>query len=567
MRNFWLLVAIVTGVTAWAADWPMPAGGPQRNSWAKGERLIDISNVGRLQLLYKLQAENVSRGLNSLTAPIVDGNLITYRGFKEMLIFGASSNRVFSIDADLNEPIWKSDLAPHESIPAQTSVACPGGLTAPVVMAGSSSGSMHFAAQASRAPAAAGVPAATGTLPPAAVTPRRSPYFPPLSQTIYPLTPTTLTQLAALYAVSSDGYLHVLNSSTGEDLLPAVPFLTPNANVTSLNIRDNTVYATTGNNCDGHLNSVFALDLLSNPKKVTSFAAQGGGFAGATAIGNDGTVYVQAMYAPGDAIGHYHETIVALTPKDLTVKDYFTPSGGSTDAKAAGAPGITPMVFSYRGSDLVVVGGKNGRVYLLDSKSLGGSDHHTPLFASDAIARVGKKYDGYGFRGTFSSWLDTASGTRWFYAPLFGPTRSGLKQIASTEKPADGSILALRLAEEGAKPVLQTAWLSENIESPASPVVANGLLFVLSTGESPRLAKQNGSPYSVSEWKQMATNAQLMAFDGVTGRKLYSSDKAVTASSHSGALAIANGRVYFSTEDNSVYCFGFLNGQSQLREH
>ena len=117
-----------------------------------------------------------------------------------------------------------------------------------------------------------------------------------------------MTELNAVYTVSSDGYLHVLNSSTGQDLIPAIRFLQPNAKVTSLNLRDNVVYATTADNCDGYRNALFALDILSPQKTVTTFVPPQGEFAGtdATSIGNDGTVYVQVAYPKA--------TVVALTP-------------------------------------------------------------------------------------------------------------------------------------------------------------------------------------------------------------------------------------------------------------
>jgi len=205
-----------------------------------------------------------------------------------MLIFGASSDKVFSVDADLNKALWESHVGNGaDKPPADTpKAACSGGLTAPVVMAGSSSALMHFASEASRTPAAAGIKPQ-----------RPSPYFPPLSQSVYPLRPTTLTELAALYAISSDGKLHVLNSSTGQDLLPSVNFVPPNAKVTSLNIWENLIYATTGDNCDGYRNALFAMDLLSRDKRVAAFVPQVGGFFGdgGTSIGNDGTVYVQVI--------------------------------------------------------------------------------------------------------------------------------------------------------------------------------------------------------------------------------------------------------------------------------
>src|SRR5215471_5078261 len=142
MRHFgFYLLAAVAVVSMWAADWPMPGGNPQRNGWAGAERRINKGNVGGLKLLYKYQTDNQSNGVDGLSAPIISGNLITYRGFKEMLMFTGSSDKVFSVDADLNKLLWESHLPYAAAKPssASSTVACPGGLTAPVITSGSSS--------------------------------------------------------------------------------------------------------------------------------------------------------------------------------------------------------------------------------------------------------------------------------------------------------------------------------------------------------------------------------------------------------------------------------------------
>ena len=551
--------AAVSGLVAVAADWPMQSGNSQRNGWARSERILNKGNINSLSVLYRYQANRGAPGLNSLTPPIINGNLITYRGFKEMLLFGASSDQVFSVDADLNRLLWESNLANRGAKPRSVAatVACPGGLTAPVIMAGSSSSSMRFISAASRSPAGPGVRPT-----------RPSPYFPPLSQSVYPLLPATLTQLAALYAVSSDGDLHILNSSTGQDLIPALRFLPPTARVTSLNLRDNVVYATTADHCDGYLNGLYAIDLLSKDKTVASFMPPSGQFAGSggTAIGADGTVYVQAMYSPGGGRGHSQDSVVALAPKTLQVKDYFTPEGKSPSEKGSAASGITPMVFSWNGKDLIVAGGKNGRLYLLDSKSLGGADHHTPLFQTSAIARVSSKYNGDGFRGTFSSWQDVDTQTRWIYVPVSGPLASSAGFPTGAAGRSNGSIVSFKLDGQTAQPALQPLWASRDLISPAPAVIANGMVFALSTGESPRLAKKNGKPYSVAEWQENAQQATVYAFDAVSGKQLYSSGEAIPGHPRATALAVANGRVYFSTHDNAVYCLGLLRTQPQLAE-
>jgi outer membrane protein assembly factor BamB len=335
-----------------------------------------------------------------------------------------------------------------------------------------------------------------------------------------------------------------------------------------MNIRDNVVYATTADKCDGNLNALYALDLLSSAKKVVSFVTKAGNFSGAggTTIGNDGTIYVQVASGPGDRAGKPHETIFALTPKDLRIKDYFTPPGKPLDKKSLAAPGITPLVFSGKGKDMLVAGGRDGRLYLLDSTSLGGTDHHTPLFQTDVIATRSKNYDGNGFRGTFSSWQDADTNTRWIYAPLYGPPNAAAQWTGGVNNPSTGSIVALKVGGPNGQGTLQPVWISRDITSPAPVAIASGMVFALSTGEPPRTAKKNGKPYSVPEWQKMSSHATLHVFDGVTGKELYSSGNAVSSYSHGGGLAIANGRVYFTTHENTVYCFGFTKEQPQLAE-
>ncbi len=558
------LLAALTSVILFAADWPMRSGGPQRNGWAKSESRISKTNIASLRLLYKYQAENLASAQDALTSPIINGNLITYRGFKEMLIFSSRSDKVFSVDADLNKLLWKSDFEYRSDRPQrQTATAsCPGGLTSPVLMAGSSSAPMHFAAMASQ------IPAVAAATPGARVRLRPSPYFPPLSQSVYPLRPNTLSELAALYTVSSDGDLHVVNSSTGGELIAPFRFLPPNADVTSMNIRQNVVYATTANNCDGYMNALYAVDLLSSDRKVSSFPLRFGSFAGSdgTAVGNDGTVYIQAAYGEGDSMGSYHEAVLALTPKDLKVKDYFLLPGKSVTAASLASPGVTPMVFSWKRREVLAAAGTDGRLYLLDAKSLGGADHRTPLFQTDRIAGRSRNYDGNGFRGAFSSWNDVDTQNRWIYVPVSGPFDASAKLPFVGSPPDTGSIAAFKIDGQKDQPELQPLWVSADIPSPAPVVIANGLVFALSTGESPRVAKKDGKPYTAAEREAMASHAVLYGLDALTGKQLYSSGDAVSTFSHAGGLAVANGRVYFAAHGNAVYCFGFPKNEPQLAE-
>lgn len=531
-----MALAAGVGSLLGAADWPTQSGSPQREGWAKSEQILSKTNVRDLRILYRFRPGGPPT--ESLSAPIIDGNLITYKGFKEMLVFSANSSRVFSVDADLNKPIWET----HFQSGTLTSRPCDDGSSSPVAMDGSSSATLHFAAgSASNGLGTAGRR-------------RPSPYFPPLSQSLFPLLPTTLSRLNAMYMVSSDGALHILNSSTGQDLLPAAPFLPPGANVTSLNIHDNVVYATTANGCDGRPNALYAMDLLSPGKHVASYVAPRGGFSGlgGTSLAPDGTIFVQVASAPSDKRGHTHQTVVALAPKDLRVKDYFTPHIKELGSKNLLLPGITPFVFPWHGKNLVIAGFADGRLYLLNAASLGGPDHRTPLLETGPIASRNKNYDGSGFRGTFSSWPDIDGDKRWFYAPVFGPEGA--------------NILALRLDNVNGQPELQQVWTSRTMISPVPAVVANGLVFALATGNSPRLANKHGHPYSESERKASARPAVLYALDAITGQELYSSGNSITTTARSNGLAVANARVYFSGRDGQVYCLGLPKTQPQLAE-
>ena len=163
----------------------------------------------------------------------------------------------------------------------------------------------------------------------------------------------------------------------------------PNGKPYSLNMVDDVVYAATGQGCGGNPNGVWAIDLGTPEKTVTSFATHGGGLwgLGGASIGADGTIYAEAgdgHWNPEN--GEFSDTVMALSPGDLKLKDYYTPTNHEWLTKRDLDMNTTPVIFPYKGRDLLVAGGKEGRLVLLDSKSLGGSDHRTPLFRTELIA-------------------------------------------------------------------------------------------------------------------------------------------------------------------------------------
>lgn len=555
MRKF-LSIALLSGfVTAlWGADWASQSGNPQRDGWARGEEEIVRSQVQDLKLLYKTKLDNQSKGLASLTSPIILGNLITYLGFKEMLFVGGSSNNVYSIDAALNRLIWKAHFEESDSAQTSSTPGCPGGLTASVAITGGSGSMRGGFHRAATAPHATGAKA------------RRKPAA-PADEGIFA---RGFGRNGYVFAIDSSGYLRFVRQSDGNAIaVPPVKFLPPNSKVSAINVGGTIIYAATVGGCGGNPNALYAVDMGGAEQRVVSFPTNGSGLSGkgGTAIGEDGTVYAQVARGHGNVAGDYNSTVLALNPEDLAVEDYFTPSGEAPAAKE-GVPeeGATPTVFPWKGKQLVVAAGRNGVVYLLDAASLGGADHHTPLASTPPIAVADTSYDGHGIWGDFSTWADLDSGTRWVYASLWGPASKSAKFPMSNGAAPHGSIVAFKVVERNGKPSLALQWISRDLMAPASPITTNGLVFALSTGESSRLAKQDGTPYTDAERKLMASHATMYALDGTTGKELFSTGDDASTFSHGSGLALANGRVYFTTHDNTIYCYGFPAMQPQLTD-
>ena len=317
-----------------------------------------------------------------------------------------------------------------------------------------------------------------------------------------------------LFVLAHDGKLHQLNTSDGSDQFPALNFLPAGAKASSLTVHDGVVYTTTITDCGGAPNAIWALDLNDAAPKPVSFVPKGatiGGLSG-FAIGADGTVFVQT--AAGQS-----GTLLALSPKDLKLKQSFVTQGNGS---------VTPVVFTWKDREMVVSAGKNGRLYLLDAQALGGDDHKTALFETAPVSSAG-------VWGGLSSWED-AEGTRFILAPVWGAASSELKAFLTNGPAPTGSVVAFKVEEHDGKPVLTPAWVSRDMQSPEPPVITSGVAFALSAGTS--------------------THATLYALDASTGKEIYSTGAQVTAPANLTGVTVANGRVYFTTTDNTLYAFG-----------
>jgi outer membrane protein assembly factor BamB len=106
-------------------------------------------------------------------------------------------------------------------------------------------------------------------------------------------------------------------------------------------------------------------------------------------------------------------------------------------------------------------------------------------------------------------------------------------------------------------------------------LIANGIVFAYASGEDttqtlPDLAwnEPNGpfvggalNPYSERRIPN-SRHATIYAFDGQTGRELWSSGNQITSWNHWSGMTVANGRVYLGTFDGTLYSFGVPAAQS-----
>jgi outer membrane protein assembly factor BamB len=512
MTKYSWLLAMTMVPYGMAASWTTFGGDSQRSGWAKEETSISPETVSGMRLLWKLKLDNQPKELNDLTPAVVVNPVYTSHGAETYVVVGGSSDNLYVIDADTGKLVWKKHFensAPPPSGPqSHGSYFCPNALNdTPVIVRDSKGPSVDV--------------------------------------------------------ISIDGKLHSLNLVNGEDRFPPKQFVPAYSKNWSLNAVGGTIYTTTSQGCGQAKSGVWAMEVTKPDQPVHFFESDafGGGVwgRGGASVSSEG-VYAETGDGPFDPVkGKYADTVLKLAPVQLSLLDYFTPTNANyLTRKDLDMGNSTPVVFKYKDRELLVASGKEGRLFLLDTKSPGGASHREPLFETSLFANEEADIAGRGFWGAFASFEDT-KGARWVYAPAWGKIVPNSPKFPLTHGDApDGSIMAFRVEERDGKPVLAPAWVSHNMSVPEPPVIANGVVFALSSGEFVRQVKPDGSLYTAEERAQRSTGkATLYAFDAQTGKELFSSGGAMSSFTHLGGLAVSDGRVYITTHDSTVYAFGF----------
>ncbi|MFL6449912.1 MAG: PQQ-binding-like beta-propeller repeat protein [Bryobacteraceae bacterium] len=513
------------------STWATTGADAQRSSWVRTDPKISKEGVTKpdFRLLWKLKLGDSSQ-VNSFTPAVLLTKYIGYRGFRDLALVENNNDKVYGIDVDLGRIEWTAPLK------AQGAGSCAGDLTAglarPTVATFPSGmmaagpgrgGPAHSAvgepdqggvtlAQPSRMPTP---PPAVAQRAPAALVGSNAPGEPGSGGPA----PAPKRPPITMHVVAADGMVHTMYVSNGIEAEPPIEFLPPGSAARGFIVLNNTAYAAL-NGCGGGAGGVRALDLTSKQLAKWDATTEIAGSEG-PAFGPDGTLFVTT--AGGE--------MVALDGKTLDVKEKYT----------AKQPFITsPVVFQFRQRVLAVAAAKDGSLQLLDTKSLGGDDHQTPLASTPGIEGNAKIIS-----GALATFQDVG-GRRWILAPVSGPLGTEAKFTAANGPVTRGAIAAWQVSDANGTLSLVPGWISRDLTGPSVPMIVNGVIFAVSNGDEEAGAK--ASPRS--------SPAAIYAFDGNVGKELWNSGKVITAPAHHGRLSAGGSQLYLGTDDGTFYAFG-----------
>ena len=501
----WLLPGVGWAQSGASRDWLTWGGDAARTGWAKAETTLSRDNIDRLELKWKTQLDNPSGVgvLSPLTAPVAIENVRTVQGSRTLVFVVGSQDIVYALDGASGKVVWQKSF-PNEMKPAQEAgVNCPN---------------------------------------------------------VQNSTPVIDREAGILYVISSDGKLRGLSLADGKERIAATDFVKPFSRNWSLNLIDGVVYTTVARGCGGAQSTITGMSVRDPGHPIVKFATSttrsaGAWGSGGPVLGPKGFLIQTADGLLDVSKGIWGNSVMQFSLKNLEVTDRFTPENAQfLTQKDLDLGSSSPIAFRYGNWDLVAAAGKEGTIYLLDGNSLGGAEHRTALFSqkygNDDFSS-GQLHPAHGVWGAMST-AEDAIGNRWLYVPMWGPLAQNAPPFQNRHGMADsGSVLGFQLGVENGKPVLLPKWMSRSMSVPEPPVIVNGMVFCISSGE-----QTQQHPLTPQERTSWVSHAILYAFDTTTGKELYSSNQLIDGWSHFGGLAVAGGRIYAVTYQNRVYSFG-----------
>jgi outer membrane protein assembly factor BamB len=480
-----------------------------------------VQNAKDLELKWSVQLDNMPLALSALTAPIVARDVVTSSGIKTLVYVTGSSNHLFAVDASTGAVVWTKTFQSYVSAKTESFYLCPNAVNA---------------------------------------------------------TPVIDRRQNMIFALAYDGRLYGFDLGTGNIRFGPYQFVPPFSKPWSLNLNNGFIYTTTSQGCGGDRSGIYSMqvDSPTHRSSYETLVRNGSGAGmwsrGGTAIGQNGLVYVST----GDGTlnppqGDFGSTFLAASAPEMNIVDYYSPlNWNEVNKKDLDLPSGGLLWFAHQDYHLIVGGGKESVVYLLNADLLGNKDHQTPLYVSPQIGNEAKVLEEKGIWGAPALWKDE-NGQPWIYVTLWGaPAANVAKSPAMSNGPAPhGSVIAFRVETDKTNtPCLKMMWVSSDVNLPDAPAVANGVVFVVATGENPRQDKQLGKTNfkSEQEWKENLLTTEergagthpavLMALNAKTGKLLYESGNAMKTWNHFGGLAIDDGKIYSVDHGSTLYCFG-----------
>ena len=527
-----ILVALADAqVGRGGSEWLTARGDAQRTSWIRSDALISVAAMSKpgFELQWKTKLENANRSNFGLGGGVSAPGVTL---FVPMSLVTGSSNNVYAVDSDTGYLVWQRHF--DAPLPAATD-ACPGGTTsaptrivsvtppaaetatdrggggrntqgyhsvlgqpgagAPVEVRSGGPGRGGAPPAAGRgpgAPANAAGPPPAGGAPAGAAGQRANAPAPGRGGQGGgfgrgpgdPIPGAPAEQLGGggglgrpsgvVYMISSDGMLHVMGLQSGKDLQRPAPFVPANSRWSDPIAVGTTLYTSTSGGCGGAPDAVWAIDLESAAKPVVSWKSTQP-LVGAIAFTTDGRLVTVTSHSIGTL-----DAKTLRSGESLSVSDAEFVTG--------------PTIFRDKDREFVAVGVKGGGVYVANIPP-GTPTSKRSGVAVDALA----------------TWLDDTS-ARWIIVPTAH------------------AVEALRVDKSG-------GWTASDLTAPSTPIVVNGVVFVLEHG-----------PVAV-----------LHAYDDATGKELWTSGKTMTAAAAPGSFWSAFGQVYVGTLDGTLYAFGFTD--------
>ncbi len=512
--------------TAQAGNWLMSGGDVERSGWNRDETKLTPQNVKGMKLLWTVQTDVYPQALHTLMDPLVVQNVPMPGGPTEMVYILGVGDTMYAIDSNAHKIAWQKKWT--YAVPTPPAALLPDGTPRPQQAQPSDTKHYNFLnPKGSTDVPAIGEPDAAGVRP--------------------------------IYVIDGGGNLHVMSDVTGEDIKPTINMGTTSKFALQL-YKDQIIIAGGG--------GIFST-YISGPDygKITRSSGFGGGGGlwgrRGPVITSDGTVWTTTgdglvdLSNPDNLIIGNSVVGFAKTNGSWKVKNWFTPPNWDWLRRRDLDPNNTPTSFTWKGKEWMAASGKECRLYLLDPKNPGGPDHMEPAFKTPLICNEAVDFASAGSWGAVSSW-EAKDGTRWVLVPFWGPKHSQMKfPITNTPDTKEGGVAAFKLVEKGGKPAFDPIWVSRDMFRGEPPIIANGVIYTWGSGDdTSQVWPDIGLNFDSTNRVLTAKHATLYALDAETGKELWSSGDTMTSFNHFTSVTVANGKVYLSTYDGKVYCFG-----------